>query len=91
MLLGGRCAVATCTVDGNFAFDHVDGITWNIRSVNQRTRIRRIRAEWEDGIPVRLLCRKHNGMHNPKQGKPLVADFLPPVPPPPKKPAEVPF
>lgn len=89
-LLGSRCAVVGCAVDDGFAFDHVVGITWNIRSVNQRTRIRKIRAEWEAGVPIRLLCRKHSERHNPKGGRPLDVAFHPLVAPPENLPV-VPF
>lgn len=89
-LLGSRCAVVGCAAEGGFNFDHVVGITWNIRSVNQRTRIRKIRAEWEAGVPIRLLCRKHSERHNPKCGRPLETSFHPLVPPPENLPV-VPF
>jgi hypothetical protein len=90
-LLGGRCARKACGTDWNLCFDHVDGRDWKIRAVNQRTRVRRIRAEWERGVRIRLLCKRCNGKHKPST-KPLPPEECDPlVPPPPRREPDVPF
>lgn len=62
--LGGRCYVKACGSTEGLCFDHWKGRAWNIRSVNQKRRIIRIRREAAEGL-IRLLCRKHSTSHKP--------------------------
>lgn len=63
-VLGGRCYVKACSSTEGLCFDHWKGRTWQIRAVNQKRRIIRIRREAAEGL-IRLLCRKHSASHKP--------------------------
>lgn len=47
--------------------DHVDGRDWDVTKHGQWTRIRRYLREFEEGVRLRLLCRKCNAAYRPPQ------------------------
>jgi hypothetical protein len=88
--LGGRCSYLLCGATENLCFDHWLGSTWKVRAKNQRSRIVQIEREARRGL-IRLLCKRCNGRHNPKDGRPLPLVACVPPPALPSVEDEVPF
>ena len=70
--LGGMCAYLkkykNHTCKGDLEVDHVDGVTWDMSKVSSHQRVRKLEIELENGVRLRLLCRKANRSLNRRRG-----------------------
>lgn len=68
--LGGACQVTpeelltfgahSQACRGALQVDHPAGITWEARKLSSHLRVKKYLAELEAGVPLRLLCTRHN-------------------------------
>lgn len=61
-LTGRKCSKSYLPI---LSIDHVEGRTWHPADFAWGKRIRRYWEEFEGGVKLRVLCRKHNSGHNP--------------------------
>lgn len=64
-LLGGQCAKCPKRYIAVLQIDHVDGCTWNQRSLNRNDRQFKYMKEYRSGVRLRILCSGCNKVHLP--------------------------
>lgn len=61
--LGFKCAI--CGSTAGLSVDHEEGRVWNVRALNMYARMKEYCDEYERGVKLRLLCRKHSSGYRP--------------------------